>query len=423
MAPLTDVEIRTLDSIDAAETVGLLAELVRIPSITGTDAEADLQHRAAEMLRDAGLDVDFWQLDLDALRADPSFPGAEAPRAEGHGVVGTSEGDGKPGLILQGHVDVVPTGDPAKWDDGDPWSARITGNTLHGRGACDMKAGVAANIAVARAVQRARIPLRRPLAVHCVISEEDGGLGAFATMMRGHTGAAAVITEPTSGAIITANAGALTFRLEVPGRAAHGSIRYEGVSALEAFWPLHEAIRALEETRNERRDPLLDQWRIPYPISIGAIRAGDWASNVPDRLVADGRLGVKLGEPPEEARAALETCVADACAIHPWLNASPARVTWPGGQFASGRLPPGHVLLDQVSAAVADTTRDQAPPEAGAPYGSDLRLYAAAGIPTLHYGPGDVRFAHAPREQVDLRELLQVSRALTLLAVRRCAAP
>ncbi|PZG17249.1 ArgE/DapE family deacylase [Nonomuraea aridisoli] len=419
-----DVEARVLDALDAAETVNLLAETVRVPSVTGTDAESDLQHRFARLLTEAGMDVDVWKLDLAGLTARPGFPGTEAPRTEGYGVVAvTPGGEGTPALALQGHVDVVPTGDLAKWAGSDPFAARITGDVLHGRGACDMKAGLVANLAVARAVAKAGVKLARPLAVHCVISEEDGGLGAFATLERGHTAEAAVITEPTSGpagnAVITANAGALTFRLEIAGRAAHGATRYEGVNAIEVFWPVFEAIRRLEAERNRDVPELFAGNAMPYPIEVGAVRAGDWASTVPDLLVAEGRLGVRLEEDPADARAAFEEAVAGVA--HPWLRDNPPVVTWPGGQFASGRLPAGHALLDEVGRAVADVTGAR-PAQAAAPYGSDLRLYTAAGIPTLHYGPGDVRFAHAPREQVSLTELLDVTRALALLAVRRCAA-
>ncbi|WP_326821141.1 ArgE/DapE family deacylase [Streptosporangium sp. NBC_01756] len=414
---MSDDEARVLDALDEAETVRLLTELVRVPSVTGTDAESDLQHRCGRLLGEAGLDVDVWKLDLDALRAAPGFPGTEAPRVEGYGVVGVTEGEGDPALVLQGHVDVVPTGDLARWEGGDPFGARIGGNVLHGRGACDMKAGLAANLAVVAALRRAKVRLARPLAVHCVVGEEDGGLGAFATLARGHRGEAAVITEPTGGAIIAAAAGALTFRIEVAGRAAHGATRYEGVNALEVFWPVFEAIRRLEADRNRDPDPVFDGNPLPYPIEIGTVRAGDWASSVPDLLVAEGRLGVRLDEDPADARLALETVIGELG--HPWLREHPPAVTWPGGQFASGRLPAGHELLGQVAAAVADVSGIR-PAETAAPYGSDLRLYAAGGIPALHYGPGDVRFAHAPREQVDLRELRDVTRALALLVLRRC---
>ncbi|HEY1100057.1 MAG TPA: M20/M25/M40 family metallo-hydrolase, partial [Myxococcota bacterium] len=222
-------EQRVLDAIDDQALVHELVELIRTPSVTGTDAESDLQHRHAEQLRNLGFDVDAWKLDLDALYAHPDFPGIEAERHEGYGVVGVLGGQGgadaEPALVLQGHVDVVPTGDLEKWVDRDPWSGAIRDGVVHGRGACDMKAGTAANLAVAHALVRSGVVLERPFAVHSVVSEEDGGLGAFATMLRGHRGEAAVLTEPTSGRLVVANAGALTFELRIAGRAAHGSTR------------------------------------------------------------------------------------------------------------------------------------------------------------------------------------------------------
>ena len=250
------------------------------------------------------------------------------------------------------------------------------------------------------------------------MGEEDGGLGAFATLRRGHTGEAVVITEPTAGRLLTANAGALTFRLEVPGRATHGSTRLEGQSALESFMPLHQALRDLEASRNADPDPLFAGNPLPYAITVGTVRAGDWASSVPDLLVAEGRLGVRLGESTRAAAAELERAVAVAAAADPWLAEHPPRVTWPGGRFASGRLPEGHPLAAEVSDAVV-ASGAPAPGVAAAPYGSDLRLYAAAGIPTLQYGPGDVRLAHSTGESVPLDELVAVARALVVLAVRR----
>ena len=420
---LTAAESRVLDAIDDQALVDDLVDLIRIPSVTGTDAESELQHRQAAALRDLGMDVDAWRIDVDAIREHPDFPGDETDRTEGYGVVATMPGedDGIPALVLQGHVDVVPIGDPEKWVH-DPFSAWIDGDVLHGRGACDMKAGVAVNFAVARALHASGVALARPFAVHTVVSEEDGGLGAFATLQRGHRGDVAVITEPTSGTLITANAGALTFELRTPGRAAHGSTRLEGVSAFDAFLPLNAAIAALEADRNRDPDPLFDDNPLPYPISIGRIRAGDWASSVPDLLVAEGRLGVQLGEEPTAARAEFEAAIAAACSRDPWLRDHPAEVSWTGGQFASGRIHADHALIGEVADAVTDVTGAR-PIEAAAPYGSDLRLYSGlGGIPTLHYGPGDVRFAHAPREQVGIAETLRVARVMALLAVRRCGA-
>ncbi|WP_235504596.1 ArgE/DapE family deacylase [Nostocoides sp. Soil756] len=416
-APMTPAERAVVEALDPDRLVATLAELVRIPSITGTAAEAEALHLLADRYRAAGLEVDLWCEDVDELRATTGFPGSEAPREEAWGLVGTTPGDGLPALVLQGHVDVVPVGDPTAWTH-DPFGGVVEGGRLHGRGACDMKAGVAAALAVAEALHATGLPARRRLALHAVVSEEDGGLGAFATLRRGHTGEVAVINEPTGGRLLVANAGALTFRLEVPGRAAHGSTRLEGVSALDGFALVHAALRELEASRNRDLDPLFAGDRLPYALSVGTVHAGDWASTVPDLLVAEGRLGVALGEDPAEARVAFADAVRRAAETDPWLREHPPVITWPGGQFASGRLAPGHPLADEVAEA-AEVAGLARPPVAGAPYGSDLRLYAAAGIPTLQFGPGDVRLAHSAHESVALDEMVAVAQALAVLAVRR----
>jgi acetylornithine deacetylase len=228
-----------------------------------------------------------------------------------------------------------------------------------------------------------------------------------------------VIAEPTDACVAPANAGSLTFRVEVPGQAAHGSSRLEGHSAVDAALPLFTALRELEARRNRDVDPMLAHLDLPYPISIGIVRAGDWASTVPDVLVAEGRYGVRLDEPVEQARAEFETAVGHACAGDPWLSAHPARVSWPGGVFASGRLPAGHHLLDDASRAVSDAAGWE-PVAQGAPYGSDLRLYAAAGVPTIQLGPGSVASAHTADESVPLAEIIAFARVYAVLALRLC---
>jgi acetylornithine deacetylase len=391
-----------------------LAQIVSITSIGGSDAEIAVQRWCAATLTGLRLEVDQWRLDLDELRADAGYPGEEVEREEAWGCVGVS-GPGTPALILNGHVDVVPPGDPETWTAGDPWHVREDEGRWYGRGVCDMKGGVVAIIAAARAVSD--IPLARPFAVHTVIGEEDGGLGAFATLRRGHTGDTCVIAEPTAGEIVAANAGSLTFRLDVPGRATHGSMRTTGHSAISGFELLHRALADLEDVRNAA--PPAPFGALPWPISVGMIRAGDWASTVPDQLVAEGRYGVMPGESFAEAQAVFEQAIAAAAADDPWLADNSPIVTWPGGRFAAGRLPADHPFGAEVVAAV--TAAGQPPPIlVGAPYGSDLRQYAGAGIPTVQYGPGDIADAHAVDEYVHIEDVVVCARAYAELILARC---
>jgi len=167
----------------------------------------------------------------------------------------------------------------------------------------------------------------------------------------------------------------------------------------------------------------MQRWKLPYALSIGTVRCGDWASSVPDLLLAEGRLGVALDETPVDARQAFEAAVAEACRADAWLRDHPVEVEWWGGQFASGRLPASSDLLERVQAAHL-TSRPDPPAVWGAPYGSDLRLLAGlGGIPTLHYGPGDASLAHAPDECVPVDEVVTTARTLALLALDYAGGP
>ena len=410
-----------LDAVRPARIEPLLQDLVAVPSVTGSAAESEAQHLLARRMEALGLDTDLWQIDLPALIADPDFPGSEAARDEAWGLVGTWQGtdpDG-PTLVLNGHIDVVPLGDVDAWTHG-PWSGDVADGRVFGRGACDMKGGLACQLLAVQVLREAGARLRGSVQLQSVVSEEDGGLGTLATIRRGHRGDYAVIGEPTGTDLVTACAGALTFRLTVPGLSAHGGVRRDGVDAIEKYLLVHAALRDLEARRNEHPEPRLPGSELPYPIAVGTVRAGDWASTVADRLVAEGRLGVALGEPVSAARVDLEEAVADVCAADPWLREHPVRVDWFGGQFASGMLPDGDPLEAMVRRAHEQVT-GRAPAVRGAPYGSDLRLLTdLSGTPTLLYGPGDIRDAHQPDESVPIEELVTVTRTLVMLVARTC---
>ena len=209
---MTDWAARVLDEVDAAAAgaEARLAALVRVPSVGGTEAEAEIQAGLAADLSGLGLEIDHWQLPLAELMAEPDFPGVEVQRREAWGLVGRlpGRGDGAT-LMLDGHVDVVPTGDPDAWSRPDPFSGVVAAGELHGRGACDMKAGIVASMTAVEAVRRAGAPLRGDVLLACVPGEEDGGLGTYATLRRGWRADACVLPEPTGLDVVPANGGAL----------------------------------------------------------------------------------------------------------------------------------------------------------------------------------------------------------------------
>ena len=175
--------------------------------------------------------------DLDALRADPSHPGEEAPRDELVGLIVTRRGPpGAPRLCLNGHLDVVAPG-AEDWRL-EPWSGAVEGGFLHGRGSVDMKGAV---VAALHALARVEEPGCEAV-LQAVSAEEDGGLGAFAALEADARFDACLIPEPTGFDVVCAQAGALTFSGEVRGRGAHAALRLEGASAIDAYVEVHPAL-------------------------------------------------------------------------------------------------------------------------------------------------------------------------------------
>jgi acetylornithine deacetylase len=413
------------DAIDLARIEADLRTLIRIPSITGS--EEAIQAEMERLFREVGLETARIETDPVAFAADPDFPGAEMPRTSLPVVTARLGRAGGRRLLLVGHVDVVPPGDPATWS-AEPWGGEVRDGAMFGRGACDMKGGVVAILAALRALVAtgAGDGLNGEVLAVSVPSEEDGGQGMLAAIRAGCTGDAAIITEPTGLDVVIAHAGAITFRLTVPGRAAHASVRREGVSALDNLYTLIRALEADEAARNAAEtDPLMTALGLPYPTIIGKVEGGEWASTVLDRVVAEGRYGVKLGQTWRDAEADLRSAVDAACAADPFLREHRAalRLEITGGRFSSSRVPADHPLPVALAAA-AEATLGRRPALLGEPYGADMRLLVNEGAtPTVIFGPGDVRFAHSADEHVPLSEVADCARVLAEWVVRELGPP
>ena len=210
-----------------------------------------------------------------------------------------------------------------------------------------------------------------------------------------------VITEPTGLDVVVAHGGAITCTLDIAGKAAHASIRREGVSALDNLTYLIEALRKDEANRNAAEDhPLMQALGLPYPTIVGQVEGGNWPSTVMDRLGAQGRYGVRLGQDCDEAADDLRAAIASAAADHPFLADHPPTVTVWGGRFDSSSIPMDHDLPVGLQAA-SEALGFRRSNVAGAPYGADMRLYINHGnTPTVMYGPGSVMQAHAADEYV-----------------------
>ena len=246
-----DAERRLHHAISDLEPahVSLLQELVRIPSPIGQ--EGQVQRTVARRMRDAGLKVDEFDIDPQALANVPGFNASPRTYRDRPCVVGVLEGSaGGPSLILNAHADTAPVESIAAWTH-DPYGGVIEDGKLFGRGAWDDKAGITETILVVEALQKAGVKLKGNLIVKIVVEDETSGNGTLACLARGHTGDAAIIVDGTwPERFIVSHLGQLWFRVRLRGRTGHAAT--PGRNPVDAIGPVVTALRWYS-TRQERR--------------------------------------------------------------------------------------------------------------------------------------------------------------------------
>jgi len=416
-----DLVKRISDAVDARrdETVALLQSLVRVPSVTNSEGEVQKVVMNACGVRD--LAVDPWEATPDEIAGYHDHVGEQTVYEGRTNVAAVRRGTGGGrSILLNAHVDTVENGDPATWTH-DPLGAEIVGDLLYGRGSCDMKGGLTSYLAAFDALDALGIRLAGDATVLATVGEEDGGVGALSTILRGYKADAVLITEPTRLALVTAQGGSLVFRMTIVGKSAHAAVRDEGVSAFEKFVPIFQDLLAFEAERNAAIDhPLYAPIANKIPINIGIVRTGVWASTVPESLVAEGRVGLVAGEDVDEFKAQVVDRIMNVANADPWLREHPPMIEWFGGQFAPAETSPDSPIAQSISAAHAAVTGTP-PPVEGVTYGADMRLFTLIGdMPCVMYGAGDVTVAHHADEHISITELLTATKTIACMLVDWC---
>ncbi len=416
-----DLVKRISDAVDARrdETVALLQSLVRVPSVTNSEGEVQKVVMNACGVRD--LAVDAWEATPDEIAGYHDHVGEQTVYEGRTNVAAVRRGTGGGrSILLNAHVDTVENGDPATWTQ-DPLGAEIVGDLLYGRGSCDMKGGLTSYLAAFDALDALGIRLAGDATVLATVGEEDGGVGALSTILRGYKADAVLITEPTRLALVTAQGGSLVFRMTIVGKSAHAAVRDEGVSAFEKFVPIFQDLLAFEAERNAAIDhPLYAPIANKIPINIGIVRTGVWASTVPESLVAEGRVGLVAGEDVDEFKAQVVDRIMKVANADPWLREHPPMIEWFGGQFAPAETSPDSPIAQSISAAHAAVTGTP-PPVEGVTYGADMRLFTLIGdMPCVMYGAGDVTVAHHADEHISITELLTATKTIACMLVDWC---
>ena len=416
--------LRAVDAI-FDEQVAFLGELTAQPSLRGQEQAA--QGLMADAFADAGLAVDRWQIELDAIRNLPGFSPVIGDYADAQNVVGTHRPRSSKGrsLILNGHIDVVPTGPEAFWTN-PPFAPCIKDGWMYGRGAGDMKAGLAANLYALRALQHLGLQPAAPLHLQSVVEEECTGNGALACLERGFRADAVLIPEPFAETLVSAQVGVLWFQVRLAGLPTHVAYAGEGANAIEAALPIFAALHRLEARWNapERRSPDFAHHDHALNLNIGRIEGGDWTSSVPAWCVFDVRMGVFPGQSLDEARAEIAAAVTEGAAEAAFLRQHPPEIVWHGfaaegyalSQDRSATAGAATLALETAHAAVTGEALIRRPITAT----TDARFFGLYGAtPALVYGPR-AEAIHGFDERVELESMRRVTQATALFIADWC---
>lgn len=307
MADATRVDEAALADVDQAveelreERTAFLTELVRFPSVLGQ--EAGIQRRMADAFEGAGLEVDAWDARWDDLRDMAGYSPVDWASEERPLVVGVHRAPSPAGrsLILNGHVDVVPAGPEAAWRT-PPFEPVVREGRMYGRGAGDMKAGLAANLFAYRALRHAGFAPAADVTLQSVIEEECSGNGALATVQRGYRADAAVIPEPFDHTLLIAQLGVLWLRVTVQGRPTHVLEATAGADAIQLAWAVIDDLRTLEADMN-RPEARPEAYRdAVHPINFNVGRIEGVSGPPPCRPPAPSKCGSGSTRAPPRTR-------------------------------------------------------------------------------------------------------------------------
>ncbi|MGO9903588.1 MAG: ArgE/DapE family deacylase [Solirubrobacteraceae bacterium] len=407
---VSEAQIWAAIDAEVAWMVDVLEKLVRAPTVLGSEEPGQVVIEQA--FRDLGLDPSDLPLDADALRADPHSSPFSWDVSGKRNVLATwdAAGEGGRSLILNGHIDVVPPAAQALWT-GSPFDPRRDGDWLFGRGAGDMKAGLAAIAGAIRGLQRLDLAPLAPIHLQSVVEEECTGNGALQCLLSGPSADACVITEPHCDHITVAQVGVLWVHVEIRGQPAHAaSADALGFNAIDAAASVTRALRKLEAEMNEAPPPPYDHFAHPINLNVGMIRGGDWTSTVAAECSISYRLASYPHDRPEDLRHRVERAIAAAAAADPFLAENPPQLRYDGFTCEGFSLAPHEPVALALSGAYARLVGAPAPLLATTAT-TDARHFVRRGIPAVCFGPR-AEEVHGIDERVSIASMVQTAKVL-----------
>ncbi len=420
MFALTDLERSVVDGIEEKrdEIINFLKKLIGFKSITGS--EGLIQNFLGDVLQKGGLEIDAFEIDTEKLRHEALYALPPLSYEGRPNVVAIRRGTGGGrSLLFNGHVDVIPAKEEV-WEF-NPWSGHIRDGLLYGRGASDMKSGLAAMTMAALAVASMGIGLKGDVILEYVADEEFTGNGTLSCCNRGYVADAAISCEASDMEIQPAATGSMWFEIDVQGKSASMSRRWGAVSAIEKGYRICKAVDDFEQIRiQEARHPMYPDPRGPVACFVGTLHSGTFASAPPAMAKITGRMGILPGEDYRDAQQSFKDYVRAVCMLDPWLRNHLPTVEFKGMLALPAEIPPDSEIV-KVTAQAYRAVTNKDPVITGHHGGADTRiLINHARIPSVIFGPGQISQMHAENEHMRVDDLVTAVQVMAVTMMRWC---
>ncbi len=435
------------------EIVDLLAALIKIPSMTGTEGEA--QDFVAKQYRDMKLDVEVWEPDVEELfnkfpevaqypshwEHDLVLPYHDLPTYEDllksnmsdvlnyrnrPNVVGIWKGSGGGrSLILNAHIDTVTVEPKDAWAY-DPFGAEITNGTMYGRGTSDDKGGVIAAIEAVRCLRALGITLRGDLILESVVNEEHAGNGTLACVARGFTADAAIALEPSENKVRLGGYGGVYWGVNLTGRVLHTKSRWDGgdqkgVSAIEKLPGIITHLLKLESDQNEK--PVSDFYagKMPFSMNIGRVWGGSYDTASAGSCSLRG--SIYFGPDTGSVKGVMDSVtgyIMKAAEEDPWLRENPPEVLFFHHDDAY-RVSPESEIVKTILKSGETALGRKVEIMAGVGANDCRHLVNQGKIPAVVFGPGGLDQSHTIDESIQIENIISNVKAIALTIYSWCS--
>ncbi|MFC1802430.1 ArgE/DapE family deacylase [Thermoproteota archaeon] len=415
---LKDAVLANIDS-QRSNIIQFLQQLVQIPSVTGD--EKSIQTFIAQKFEQMKLRVDMWVPSLYELQKHPAFVPVDQVYTDRPNVVGVRKGaGGGKSLLFNGHVDVIPTGDINMWKHG-PWSGKVIDGKLFGRGASDMKSGLAAMIMAVDAIHRCDITLKGDVILECTMDEELSGNGTLACILRGYKADAGICCETSTLAVQPASIGRIWFEVYIEGKPAGIQRPWEGENAIKKGYAIVKAVEEFGDQRIQQHSHVLyPDIHEALPCMITIFDAGSYPSAFPDKCTLKGSLATLPGEDSDEVKQSLVSHIHNAAKTDEWMKDHLPEVVFKGYFAEPSEIPVNHPIVIIVASNYKAITL-KLPEISGRMGAADTRFLSNYGnTPTVIFGPGSTDQMHATNEYVQLEDLITTTKVLALAILDWC---